>query len=96
LIELILKTPFRPRVLIDWMAQARLCVEFKESAPKLRRAGVRTILDLLKAAEDEELLKSISDNSGIEISLIKTVCRANMNEKSIEHLRQSYDVLNMI
>ena len=50
LMELILKTPFNPRVLIDWMAQARLCMEFKDQTSKIRQAGIRTIFDLLEIA----------------------------------------------
>lgn len=96
LLELILKTPFPPRVIADWMAQSRLCLEFKEEVVKIRKAGVRTILDLLEVGTDEELLKALSINSGVELSLIKTVCHANKDEISIKRLRDAYDSLNMI
>jgi hypothetical protein len=96
LMELILKTPFGPRVLIDWMAQARLCMEFKDKTEQLRGAGIRTIFDLQEIAEDKELLSAVAINSGLELSLIETVCLANKNEKSIDRLREAYDILQMI
>ncbi len=96
LMELILKTPFRPRVLIDWMAQARLCLEFKEKTAAIRNAGVRTILDLLEIDEDEKLVQALAANSEIELSLIQTVCHANREEVSVQRLRKAYDALNLI
>jgi len=96
LLELILKTPFGPRILVDWMAQARLCLEFKEDVVKIRNAGVRTILDLLEVDADESLLKAVAENSEINFERIKTICMANRNEKSIVRLRSAYDALNMI
>lgn len=96
LMELILKTPFKPRVLIDWMAQARLCLEFKEKTKEIRNVGVRTILDLQEVAKDEQLLAALVKNADIELDLIKTICQTNRNEKSIDRLREAYDRLNVI
>jgi hypothetical protein len=47
--ELILKTPFTPGLLLDWIAQAKLYVIFKDRISGLRKAGVRTVLDFLAA-----------------------------------------------
>jgi hypothetical protein len=44
--ELILKTPFNPRLLIDWITQAKLYIAFKDDIIELRKAGIRTIFDL--------------------------------------------------
>lgn len=98
LLELILKTPFRPRVIVDWMAQARLCLEFKEKTNAIRAAGVRTILDLqeLDRAEDATLLEKVSIKAGIDITLVQTVCLANRDEASIDGLRKAYDALNLV
>jgi len=98
LLELILKTPFKPRVLVDWMAQARLCLEFKENTNAMRGAGIRTILDLIDVLKDsdESHLKDLAEHSAVSASLIRTVYIANKNEKSIGRLRKAYDVLNII
>lgn len=96
LIELILKTPFKPRVLIDWVAQARLCIEFKDKTEALRGAGVRTILDLQEVCTEPDLVDAVAKNSGIDKSLILTVYHNNKNEASIDRLRSAYDTLNVI
>lgn len=96
LMELILKTPFRPRILVDWMAQARLCLEFKEYTSAIRRAGVRTILDLQEAADCPERVAAISADSGVKHSVIETVIKTNSNEPAIDRLREAYDALNVI
>jgi len=98
LMELILKTPFKPRVLVDWMAQARLCLEFKENTNAIRGAGVRTMLDLLEVLgdDDETRLNELAENSGVNISLIRTVYIANQHEKSLKRLHKAYDVLNIV
>lgn len=96
LLELILKTPFTPRVLIDWMAQARLCLEFKDNTEKVRAAGCRTILDFLELCAEDSLLQALAVNSGLEESLIKTIYHNNKDEISVSRLRQAYDKLNVI
>jgi hypothetical protein len=96
LMELILKTPFEPRVIIDWMAQARLCLEFKDKTKYIRGAGVRTIFDLQEIAEDETFLKQLAINAELEESYIRTVCKANEDEDSIKNLRDAYNKLNVI
>ena len=96
LLELILKTPFKPRVLVDWMAQARLCLEFKSHTKAIRAAGVRSILDLLEIDEDKALLAKVAEISEVPLSLIETVCQANREEISLVRLRKAYDKLNMV
>lgn len=96
LMELMIKTPFRPRTLVDWMAQARLCQEFKENTTAIRSAGIRTILDLQEAADDAERVKSIAENAGVKLSVIETVIRTNSQEESLNRLRKAYDALNLV
>lgn len=98
LMELILKTPFKPRVLVDWMAQARLCLEFKDNTSAIRKAGIRTMLDLIEVIRDsdETQLNELAEYSGVKLSLIRTIYISNHNEKSNERLRKAYDVLNIV
>jgi len=62
--ELILKTPFNPMLLLDWIAQAKLYVIFKNQTAALREAGIRTILDF-QAAADEDALNILNEVSKI-------------------------------
>jgi hypothetical protein len=95
LVELIIKTPFTPRILVDWVAQAKLCQEFKETVNDIRNGGVRTILDFQEIAE-ADLLASLAARSNIELSLLEAVYCANKDEKSISRLRDAYDRLSLI
>jgi hypothetical protein len=95
LVELMIKTPFAPRVIVDWMAQAKLSLEFKGEVHNIRRAGVRSILDFLEVAE-AGLLEPIALHSKIEMSLLDVVYCANKDEESIVRLRDAYDRLSLI
>jgi len=96
LVELIIKTPYKPRVIADWMAQARLCLEFKDNVNKIRRAGVRTILDFQEIAKQEGLLELVAEQSGLPVSLLRAIECTNRNEASIDRLRNAYDKLNEV
>ncbi|MFT6102157.1 MAG: hypothetical protein ACJATV_000891 [Granulosicoccus sp.] len=95
LVEIIVKTPFSPRVIVDWMAQARLCLEFKEQVNCIRLAGVRSILDFLELAE-AGLLEQAANNSQLDLSFLEAVYCANKDEQSIVRLREAYDRLSLI
>ncbi len=72
--ELILKTPFNPGLLLDWIAQAKLYVVFKDQISGLRRAGVRTVLDF-RAACGENGLSTLAKLSEISEEQLATVYR---------------------
>jgi len=46
LVDILLKTPFNALQIIDWIAQAKLYVYFKDDIQSLRKIGVRTVFDL--------------------------------------------------
>lgn len=52
-LELLVMTPFEPITLIDWMAQARLYVHFRDDVELLRGLGVRTAFDLEAVVTDK-------------------------------------------
>lgn len=67
---LIIKTPFPVRMLLDWVAQAKLVVEFQQEFEALQKAGIRNVLDYLDALLELESLKAqglpISKSSRLE------------------------------
>lgn len=95
LVEIAVKTPFKPRVVADWMAQARLCLEFKTQVNKVREAGVRSILDFLELAE-AGLLEELAQRSRLDVTLLQAVYCANKDEESIKRLRAAYDILSVV
>ncbi|MDH3715887.1 MAG: hypothetical protein OET44_18800, partial [Gammaproteobacteria bacterium] len=71
LIDILLKTPFNAMQIIDWIAQAMLCVYFKDGIHSLRNIGVRTVFDLRAAdasnidaiAQQVDFLEKASNSS---------------------------------
>ncbi len=53
--ELILKTPFNPRLLLDWIAQAKLYIAFKDQVVGLRTVGIRTVLEFQAVGGEDGL-----------------------------------------
>ena len=87
--ELILKTPFNPRLLLDWIAQAKLYVTFKDDIDGLRKAGIRTVFDL-QAAGGNNGLNSISELSKIpeqHLSVMYDVFNKNNNISVLDNVR---------
>ncbi len=69
-VELLLKTPFKPYQVIDWMGQAMLHVYFRDELKTLRDAGIRDILVLLntrgdKAALERELMAQAGQGEAV-------------------------------
>ena len=85
LFDLILKTPFRPRTLIDWIAQANLYMRFPNDLLKLNKAGIRTIFDLQSARGHQQFPK-LADDMGIPVAQIEIVCTAVQNDSNLAML----------
>lgn len=58
--ELALRTPFPPSILLDWVAQAKLYLYFRSRLVNLREAGVRTVLDLKVTGQDPQHFEAIA------------------------------------
>ncbi len=74
-VELILKTPYNPDQLLDWIGQARLYVYVKEQIEVLRRYGIRSAFDLHDLAADEERLIAIGHEAGLNALALITIAQ---------------------
>ncbi len=54
LAELVVRTPFEVRQLVDWISQAKLYVFCKDDIKKLRESYITTIFDIKKMGDDDE------------------------------------------
>ena len=71
-LELVFRTPYRLSMVIDWIAQAQLFVEFRQtSLTKLRGAGIRTAFDFLRATGNEIDANQVSAATDIPLATIK-------------------------
>jgi hypothetical protein len=88
LISLLLKTPFPPRVLIDWIAQAKLYVAVKDDLEPLRRLGVRTAFDLRRAGRDGNSLAEIAREVEISELKLRLICNVFDADAEVERLEK--------
>jgi len=70
--EMILKTPFNPRMILDWIAQAKLYIIVKDGIGELRKAGIRNIFGLLSIydAGQTDKLEVLSKKIGTDLDMI--------------------------
>lgn len=85
-IELVVRTSFNPNQIIDWIAQARLYVYFKDDIVALRRCQIRSVLDLLPACQDEKLLQEIAGATGLEQISLHNYCNILTRDLSVKQL----------
>lgn len=81
--ELIRKSSFNPRLLIDWMAQAKLYIIVKDQITGLRRVGVRTALDF-QVAGAENGLSSLAELSEMSEKQLATVYRVISEDPDVD------------
>jgi hypothetical protein len=86
LVELPVRTPFKPPVLIDWMAQAKLYVVFKSDISKLREIGIRTALDLRLLGGIEGHLAKIADATKMSETRLSSAYTIVVNDPSVSRL----------
>lgn len=92
-VEIIIRTPFNPREVIDWIGQARLYLYFEDEILNLRkRAGIRSIFNLKKTG-DEGALETIAELTGIPIKKLTTVYMLIQDDNDIQVLLDATEKL---
>ncbi len=87
--ELIVRTPFNPLLLFDWLSQAKLYIYAKENIENLRNSSIRTNFDLIEAHKRGEL-NIVSKVSGIDIEELKILygsVEADLQNSFLEKIR---------
>lgn len=83
-IPYLFKSPYTPRILINWILQAKLCVYFGEHVAELREHGIHTVWQL-KNFDDTSLKELVKTTSLTEDTLI-LVKQQITNDSEIERL----------
>ena len=86
IIDLLLKTPYPPRTLMDWIGQAKLYVHFSEDLDKLRRIGIRTIFDFRTVCEVAEQRAQIAAETGVSKLKIDLIYQQTKDDKEVARL----------
>ncbi len=86
LTKLLIETPFGARLLLDWIGQAKLLCYVKEDIETFRKAGIRSVFDLIKVKKTEAQLQEIAETSGIKMSLVQSVYDHIVFDQDIQKL----------
>jgi hypothetical protein len=95
-IGLLLKMPFNPSQLIDWIAQAKLYLYFKDDIKKLRRIGIRTIFDLRNPYGSKEQIAQIAEETQVSQLSLEMVCERIVEDKGIMKLFEFRSLLSAV
>jgi hypothetical protein len=85
-LELILRTPFNPLLMLDWISQAKLYLVVKDGMEGLRKACIRNSFDLL-AAQENDCLDKVAELSGIEAGQLSIICKILSEDPKTESLK---------
>ena len=92
-VPLLLRTPYGARELLDWILQAKLCVQVGPHVKDLRDNGIRTIIELDSLDGDD--LAVIARNTQIkELALIRAKAAIREDIHNIERLRAAAQKLS--
>jgi len=106
--QLIIKTPFSIRLLLDWVSQAKLMVEFQDHYCELQKAGIRSVLDFIDAVKDgnskpsrdheKERIKQIAEVTGTSYMAMEVNYFNFVDDQSVKlllHMRANLEVLTV-
>lgn len=94
LIELLLRTPFNPRQLIDCIAQAKLYIHFKSDVMQLRKYGIRTSFDLITVGKQENRLNDLSAQTDIPLIHLQNVFEIMLADSDVDMLQRAHTHLS--
>lgn len=83
-IPYLFKSPYSPRILINWILQAKLCVYFGEHVKDLREHGIHTVWQLKNYGE--EGLKALVKTTSLTEDTLMMVKRQIAEDREIERL----------
>jgi hypothetical protein len=96
LIDLLLKTPFAPGMLIDWIAQAKLYVYFKDNVLALRRAGIRNAFDYHRAGAIPDRLNQLAQETGLSELTLRLVHQHIDSDHGVHKLLEFRSILDSL
>jgi hypothetical protein len=96
IVELLLKTPFSPLQLIDWVAQAKLYIYFRSDIETLRSEGIRTVFDLRQICDNEQFIDQLASATGLSGVSLNIVCQRMREDHSVTRLHDFENKLNFM
>lgn len=96
LVELLVRTPFKPKEIIDWIGQARLYLYFKSEVKKLRGVGIRTIFDFKIIGSAEGQLSEVAQSTEISELRLNSVYQIIKDDPGVDRLFNAANTLGVL
>ncbi len=102
LMQLMLKTPFEARQILDWMGQAKLICYMKEDIDKAYDVGIRSAFDFIalketyteRKVDNMNALQELGQTSGFTTPILAVVSELVNNDVGTKNLKVFLDRLN--
>lgn len=94
LTELLKRTPFESREVLDWMGQAKLILYVRNNIDAFRAIGIRSAFDLFKGEKSKEELQALASQSNLNPVMVGLVYEQILNDEGINSLRQFEQRIN--
>ncbi len=102
LIQLLLKTPFEARQLLDWIGQAKLLCYMKGDIDKANRVGIRSVYDFIslketytkKGKDNMNALQELGSATGLQTPILAVVAELVNEDVGSKSLKGFFDKLN--
>lgn len=102
LIQLLLKTPFEARQILDWIGQAKLLTYMKEDLGRANAVGIRSVYDFIslketyskKGLDNMAALQELGSASGMSTPKLAVVAELVNEDLGIKSLKGFMDKLN--
>lgn len=93
--ELILKTPYNPLLLLDWIAQANLYIAIKDDIDGLRKAGIRTVFDFLTTGRQNNFaeIATLTNIPSEKLAAIHTIITDDPRISTLNDVREKLSAL---
>ncbi len=102
LTQLMIRTPFEPRQVLDWMGQAKLLCHMKDQIGKAHDVGIRSVYDFVSLAENNarkgrdnmNAMQELGTSTGLATPILAVVSELVNEDQGIRNLKYFMDKLN--
>jgi hypothetical protein len=102
LTQMLLKTPFEAREILDWVGQAKLLLYMKEDIGRAHAVGIRSVYDFIslketytkKGLDNMAALQELGQESGLNTSKLAVVAELVNEDLGVRSLKAFMDKLN--
>ncbi|MCB0705584.1 MAG: hypothetical protein KDC34_09760 [Saprospiraceae bacterium] len=95
LVQLLKKTPFETRQVLDWIGQAKLLISVRAQIDAYRNMGIRSAFDLFKGGKTKESFAASASSKGLDPIQAAYVFEQIVNDSGIQSLANFESEMNL-